>query len=109
MALPNKGVVVREFSPKDVRDIYEIRALPESAVAKDAASHLPRAELEAIIAIYKAKKLNAKKDFAFDLVKDVGKAARIAWLLVRTMVTPTPLAISTLSRSSRIEPTSLLR
>jgi len=70
MALPNKGVVVREFSPKDVRDIYEIRALLESAATKNAASHLPRAELEAIIA--KAKKLNDKKDFAFDLVKDVG-------------------------------------
>jgi len=70
MALPNKGVVVREFSPKDVCDIYEIRALLESAAARNAASHIPRAELEAIIA--KAKKLNTKNDFAFGLVKDVG-------------------------------------
>lgn len=70
LAMPNKGVVVREFSPKDVHDIYEIRALLESAAAKDAAGRVPRAELEAIIA--KASKLNAKRDFSFSLVKQLG-------------------------------------
>src|SRR5574341_1376588 len=34
LAMPNKGVVVRDFSPKDVNDIYEVRALLESAAAK---------------------------------------------------------------------------
>jgi hypothetical protein len=48
--MPNKGVVVRDFSPKDVHDIYEIRALLESAAAKDAAGKIAKASLETIIA-----------------------------------------------------------
>ena len=70
VAIPNKGVVVRDFSPKDVHDIYEIRALLESAAARDAAGRLRREELEAIIK--KASSLNGKRDFSFDLVRDLG-------------------------------------
>jgi DNA-binding GntR family transcriptional regulator len=70
IAIRNKGVVVRDFSPKDVHDIYEIRALLESAAAKDAAGRLARADLNAIIK--KASALNAKKDFSFGLVRDLG-------------------------------------
>jgi DNA-binding GntR family transcriptional regulator len=70
VAIPNKGVVVRGFSPKDVHDIYEIRALLESAAARDAAGRLGRADLERIIK--KASSLNTKGDFSFDLVKDLG-------------------------------------
>src|SRR4030095_5784415 len=70
VAIPNKGVVVRDFSPKDVHDIYEIRALLESAAARDAAGRLSRADLERIIK--KASSLNPKRQFSFDLVKDLG-------------------------------------
>ena len=45
VAMPNKGVVVRDFSPKDVHDIYEIRALLESAAAQDAVGRIPKASL----------------------------------------------------------------
>lgn len=70
VAIPNKGVVVRDFSPKDVHDIYEIRALLESAAAQDAAGRIPKANLEAIIA--KASALSSKRNFAFDDVKELG-------------------------------------
>ncbi|HEV8722606.1 MAG TPA: GntR family transcriptional regulator [Candidatus Binatia bacterium] len=70
VAMPNKGVVVRDFSPKDVHDIYEIRALLESAAAKDAAGRIAKASLETIIA--KASVLGSKKNFAFDQVKELG-------------------------------------
>lgn len=70
VAIPNKGVVVRDFSPKDVHDIYEIRALLESAAAQDAAGRIPKASLEAIIA--KASIIASKRDFAFDQVKELG-------------------------------------
>jgi DNA-binding GntR family transcriptional regulator len=72
VAMRNKGVIVRNFSPKDVHDIYEIRALLESAAAKEAAGRIARADLEAIIA--RATVLNAKKQFAFDQVKELGTA-----------------------------------
>jgi DNA-binding GntR family transcriptional regulator len=68
--MPNKGVVVRDFTPKDVHDIYEIRALLESAAAKQAAGRIAKAELEVIIA--KTSVLSAKKNFAFDKVKELG-------------------------------------
>lgn len=70
VAMPNKGVVVRDFSPKDVYDIYEIRALLESAAAQDAAGKIPKASLEAIVA--KASAIASKKNFAFDQVRDLG-------------------------------------
>ena len=70
VAMPNKGVVVRDFSPKDVHDIYEIRALLESAAAQDAAGKIPKASLEAIVA--KASAIASKKNFAFDQVRDLG-------------------------------------
>jgi DNA-binding GntR family transcriptional regulator len=70
VAMPNKGVVVRDFSPKDVHDIYEIRALLESAAAKEAAGRIPNSSLEAIIS--KASALSSKNNFGFDQVKDLG-------------------------------------
>lgn len=70
VAIPNKGVVVRDFSPKDVHDIYEIRALLESAAAKDASGRISKGRLNAIIG--KASALSAKKHFAFDQVKELG-------------------------------------
>lgn len=70
VAMPNKGVVVRDFSPKDVYDIYEIRALLESAAAQDAVGRIPKASLKAIID--KASALSSKRNFAFDDVKELG-------------------------------------
>jgi DNA-binding GntR family transcriptional regulator len=70
VAMPNKGVVVRDFSPKDVHDIYEIRALLESAAARQAVGRIAKTDLEVIIA--KASALSAKKHFAFGQVKDLG-------------------------------------
>jgi DNA-binding GntR family transcriptional regulator len=70
VAMPNKGVVVRDFSPKDVHDIYEIRALLESAAAQDAAGRIPQASLDGIVS--KASALSSKKNFDFDQVKDLG-------------------------------------
>lgn len=70
IAMPNKGVVVRDFSPKDVHDIYEIRTLLESTAAQDAGGRIPKASLEAVIA--RASAIAAKKNFPFDQVKDVG-------------------------------------
>ena len=70
VAMPNKGVVVRDFSPKDVHDIYEIRALLESAAAQDAAGRIPQADLDGVVS--KASALSAKKNFDFDRVKDLG-------------------------------------
>jgi DNA-binding GntR family transcriptional regulator len=72
LAIPNKGVVVRDFSPKDVHDIYEIRTLLESAAARSAAGRIPRASLETILS--QASVLNAKQTTSFDLVKDLGTA-----------------------------------
>ena len=69
VAMPNKGVVVRDFSPKDVYDIYEIRALLESAAAQDAVGRIPKASLKAIID--KASALSSKRNFAFDDVKEL--------------------------------------
>jgi DNA-binding GntR family transcriptional regulator len=68
--MPNKGVVVRDFSPKDVHDIYEIRALLESAAVQDAAGGIPRTSLTAIID--KASAISSKRNFAFDDVKELG-------------------------------------
>jgi DNA-binding GntR family transcriptional regulator len=70
VAIPNKGVVVRDFSAKDVHDIYEIRALLESAAAQDAAGRIPKASLLEIVR--KATALSSTKNFAFDRVKDLG-------------------------------------
>jgi DNA-binding GntR family transcriptional regulator len=70
VALPNKGVVVRDCTPKEVHDIYEIRVLLESAAAKNAVSRITRADLEAII--LRAKELEAQRNFVFSLIKDVG-------------------------------------
>jgi DNA-binding GntR family transcriptional regulator len=69
-AMPNKGVVVRDFSPKDVHDIYEIRALLESAAVRHAAGRIARADIEALLA--RASALNARKDFSFVVVKNLG-------------------------------------
>lgn len=70
VALPNKGVVVRDCSPKDVCDIYEIRALLESAAAKNAAGRIPRGDLEAII--LKAAQLDSQENAGFGSVKNIG-------------------------------------
>lgn len=70
VAMPNKGVVVRDFSPKDVHDIYEIRALLETAAARQAAGKIPKPALDAILA--KALVLSERKHFAFDPVKELG-------------------------------------
>ncbi len=70
IALPNKGVVVRNFSPKDVHDIYEIRALLESAAARLAAGQISRPALESVMA--KAMALEARQRFSFEEVKELG-------------------------------------
>jgi DNA-binding GntR family transcriptional regulator len=70
LAMPNKGVVVRDFSPKDVNDIYEVRALLESAAAKDAAGRIARVSLESVLK--RASALNVKNDLSFNSVKELG-------------------------------------
>ena len=70
IALPNKGVAVRGFSPKDVHDIYEIRALLESAAARQAAGKIGRSGLQAVID--KATGLQAQRQLSFERVKEVG-------------------------------------
>lgn len=70
VTMPNKGVVVRDFTPKDVHDIYETRALLESAAAKDAAGKIPRAGLESVLK--RTVALQAKTDLSFNSVKELG-------------------------------------
>jgi DNA-binding GntR family transcriptional regulator len=70
IALPNKGVAVRGFSPKDVHDIYEIRALLESAAARQAAGQIARPALQALI--QRAKGLQARRELSFEQVKKIG-------------------------------------
>jgi DNA-binding GntR family transcriptional regulator len=70
VALPNKGVFVRELSPKDVQDIYDTRLVLESAAVKEAAARVNTDELKAILA--KMIQLQKKRDFSFDSVRAVG-------------------------------------
>jgi DNA-binding GntR family transcriptional regulator len=70
VAIPNKGVVVRDFTPKDVHDIYETRALLECAAAKDAAGRISRAALKSVL--QRTAALQAKNEFSFSAVKDLG-------------------------------------
>jgi DNA-binding GntR family transcriptional regulator len=70
VAIPNKGVLVRELSQKDVRDIYEVRLLLESAAASDAASKADKKEMSRILD--GLVRLRARKEFSFESVKKVG-------------------------------------
>jgi DNA-binding GntR family transcriptional regulator len=70
VALPNKGVFVRELSPKDVQDIYDTRLLLESAAAKEAAGRVNTEELKTVLA--RMVQLQKKRDFSFDSVRAVG-------------------------------------
>jgi len=70
VAIPNKGVLVRELSQKDVRDIYEVRLLLESAAASDAASKVNKKEITGILE--ELLQLKSRKDFSFESVKKIG-------------------------------------
>lgn len=70
VAMPNKGVFVRELSPKDVQDIYETRLLLESAAAKDAAGRIDSNELKKILE--RMVQLEKKQDFSFESVREIG-------------------------------------
>lgn len=70
VAMPNKGVFVRELSPKDVQDIYETRLLLESAAAKDAAGRIDSNELKKILE--RMVQLGKKQGFSFESVREIG-------------------------------------
>lgn len=70
VAIPNKGVLVRDLSQKDVRDIYEVRLLLESAAAGDAAGKVNKKEMSEILE--ELQQLKFHKDFSFEAVKKVG-------------------------------------
>lgn len=70
VAIPNKGAFVRELSAKEVRHIYQIRILLETAAARDAAAKANRQELKAVLA--EVLKLKHKKALSFDSVRKVG-------------------------------------
>jgi DNA-binding GntR family transcriptional regulator len=78
VAMPNKGVFVRELSQKEVHDIYQIRILLETAAAKDAALKASRQELKAVLA--EVLKLKQRKNLSFEAVRKVG--ARLHRLIV---------------------------
>jgi DNA-binding GntR family transcriptional regulator len=70
VAIPHKGVLVRQLSQKDVRDIYEVRLVLESAAAGDAASKVNKKEMSSILD--RLLRLRARKEFSFESVKKVG-------------------------------------
>jgi DNA-binding GntR family transcriptional regulator len=70
VAIPHKGVLVRELSQKDVRDIYEVRLVLESAAASDAAIKVNKREMGAIL--NRLLRVRGRKDFSFESVKKVG-------------------------------------
>ncbi|HWP56737.1 MAG TPA: GntR family transcriptional regulator [Candidatus Acidoferrales bacterium] len=70
VAIPNKGVLVRELSQKDVRDIYEVRLLLEGAAASDAATKVNKSEINRILE--RLLDLQKRRDFSFESVKDAG-------------------------------------
>jgi len=43
---PNRGATVTAHSPQEIREIYAIRVILETAAIRDAAAHLPAAELD---------------------------------------------------------------
>jgi DNA-binding GntR family transcriptional regulator len=70
VAIPHKGVLVRELSQKDVRDIYEVRVVLESAAASDAAMKVNKREMGAILG--RLLKIRDRKEFYFESIKKVG-------------------------------------
>lgn len=70
VAIPNKGVLVRELSRKDVRGIYELRLLLESAAAREAAGEINTKEITEIL--QELRRLKSRGDFSFESVKTVG-------------------------------------
>jgi len=70
VALPNKGVVVRELSAKDVYDLYEVRLLLESAAARAAAGKANQEELKAILA--EVLPLTQRRNLSFEWVRKTG-------------------------------------
>lgn len=70
VAMPNKGVIVRELSPKDVQDVYTIRMLLESTAAKDAARRVDPKELKALLQVM--MQIEKKGDSSFDSVREIG-------------------------------------
>ncbi len=79
IAMPNKGVLVRDLSTKDVRDIYEVRLLLESAAAGDAANKVDKKEINGILD--GLLRLKALKDFSFESVKKLGSELHRAILV----------------------------
>lgn len=79
VAIPNKGVLVRELSQKDVHDIYEVRLLLESAAARDAASKVNEKEISGILE--RLQQLKTGQDSSFESVKKVGDELHKAILL----------------------------
>jgi DNA-binding GntR family transcriptional regulator len=72
IALPNKGVFVRELSPKDVQDIYDTRLVLESAAVKEAAGRVRLEDLKTLLV--KMTQLQKQRDFTFESVRSVGGA-----------------------------------
>ncbi len=47
--IPRKGAIVRKLSLRDIKEIYEVRAVLEGLGAKLASKHIPKQELDKII------------------------------------------------------------
>jgi DNA-binding GntR family transcriptional regulator len=54
--LPNRGAVVRQVSPRDVREVCEVRRLLECAAARRACGRIDRRELQVLAAEFKELK-----------------------------------------------------
>lgn len=70
VAMPNKGVFVRELTAKDVHELYEVRLLLESAAAKRAAAKADKLFLSDMLE--EVVRLSRRSDLTFDSVSTIG-------------------------------------
>jgi DNA-binding GntR family transcriptional regulator len=76
--VPNKGAFVRVVTPRDIREIYEVREALEGFAAGQAATRLSRPEVQSLLAV--AKRLRSRRS-------QLGyKDLRDAWESLRKMV-----------------------
>ncbi len=73
--VPNKGAFVRVLTPKDIREIYEVREALESFAAGRAALALPDKEIERFVTL--ARSLQARKpQLGYRHLRDAWEALR---------------------------------
>jgi DNA-binding GntR family transcriptional regulator len=74
--VPNRGAVVRSYSPADVLEIYDLRALLEGHAAREAATNVQPTVLEALWAL-----VNEMEGFALEAFPSREEA--VAWFTER--------------------------